>query len=213
MAQTSIANYRDILKLVFRISLEDDINWRLLPLGFSTPLDPIKFIQKPVLDNYRRNSASSQFLAELAAATKEIEDQNLDTGRLLTVYSVKLESIKKIERADFAVGVKSEAGADGPLLIQKLIDPNVTHPLRQKEVLAKIGPNLHGIIFNSFTFQAIVWKFKLKDNDEYCWRAREGILTKYSNDLIQFIEKLSQKELSNILSDYRKHRKHKRKRG
>ena len=57
-------------------------------------------------------------------------------------------------------------------------DPNVTHPLRQKEVLEKVG-TLHGRPITSHVFQAIAWHHDLKSKPQYCWRAQEGFLTRY----------------------------------
>jgi hypothetical protein len=116
---------------------------------------------------------------------------------------------KKIEKADVVVGVCKAGEEPGPLAVVKTVDPNVTHPLRRKEVGVKIG-TLHGVKFTTHVFDAIVWKYKLKSDHVYCWRATEGILTQYSNDIIPCIKQLSKDEVNMSLNDYRTYMQNKR---
>jgi hypothetical protein len=209
LAQTSIVNFKDVLAAAFKIDLGDEITWQLLPLGLRTPIDPIEYISgKTPGSGKQAKPAVQQFLKELSAATKEVEDAAKDTGRLLTVFTVKLESRKKIEDADVVVGVTKAAESPGPLAVVKTLDPNVSHPLRQLDVVQKI-PELHGARFTSFTFQAIVWKYDLKNQPRYCWQAKEGVLTKYSNEVLPFIRGLSAADVQTALQEYRAHLKNK----
>ena len=107
------------------------------------------------------------------------------------------------------MGVKKAKGAAGPLTVIHTQDPNITHPLRQKEVLEKTEM-LHGQRFTSYTFQAVVWKHDLKENSQYCWKATEGVLTKYSNDILTFLKRLTQADIAVALSDYLQHQRVKR---
>lgn len=45
LAQTSITNYRDVLRAVFDQELADEINWQLLPIGIEPPLDPVSYLR------------------------------------------------------------------------------------------------------------------------------------------------------------------------
>jgi hypothetical protein len=144
LGQTSVVSFRTILEKVFGVSLADEINWQLLPIGLAPPIDPIEYISKNTGATRRGGAAVRQFLAALAAATQEVEDAKADTGRLLTVFTVKLESTQKIEKTDVVVGVKASDGQQGPLVVTKTMDPNISHPLRQREVILKIG-SLYGI--------------------------------------------------------------------
>lgn len=200
LAQTSIKNFRDFLDGAFGIRLEDEINWQLLPLGIKPPIDVVSYISGT--STTKMTDAVHQFMAELTEAANELKDAGEDTGRLLTVFSVKLESVKKIGDADVVLGVKKAEGAEGPLAVIRTQDPNVTHPLRQKEILEQVGA-LHGRNFTSYVFQAIVWKHKIKTRPQYCWQAREGVLTKYSNDIVAFVKRLTAADLKAALQDYR----------
>src|SRR3989442_212477 len=202
LAQTSIVNLKDLMHSAFEVDLSEDITWQLLPLGLEPPLDPLEYISQQQGAQMKASAAVRQFIAELATATKESTKAGADTGRLLTVFSVKLESTKKIENADVIVGVQKAVDATGPLAVIRTLDPNVSHPLRQKEILRQIG-TLHGKTMTSHILQAIAWKYQLKTQAQYCWQAKEGVLTKYSNDLLAFIKRLTEADLEAALKDYR----------
>lgn len=208
LAQTSIINYRDLLRESFNMDLAEHINWSLLPLGISPPVDPVEYIAGRAASAKQPTPAVRQFLLTLASAADEVKKAGADTGRLLTVFNVKLESTKKIQKADVLVGVEKQTTVAGPLTIVRTIDPNLSHPLRQKEVVAQIA-DLHGIRFSPYVFQAIVWKYKLKEDPIYCWRATEGVLTRYSNDIVPRIRQLTKSEVEAALLGYRAHRRKK----
>lgn len=98
--------------------------------------------------------------------------------------------------------VQGEVPAGGPLAIVKTLDPSVTHPLRQKDAIEKIG-SIHGHPMTSHLFQAIVWKHKQKENSQMCWKTTEGVLTRYSQDAVTWIKRLSQADVEAAITDYR----------
>jgi len=200
LAQTCIKNFRDLLFEVFAIRLEDEVSWQLLPLGPRPPVDVVTYIKGAA--SVRPSSAIRQFLAELSRATDELKSANEDTGRLLTVFNVKLESVKKIGDADVIIGIQNTGTDTGPLAIIRTQDPNITHPLRQAEIIGRID-TLHGVKFTSYTFQAIAWKHQLREKPQYCWRATEGVLTRYANDTVAFLKSLTSADLQAALTDYR----------
>jgi hypothetical protein len=204
LAQTSIVNLKDLLQKVFDVDLGTAITWQLLPLGLESPIDPIEYISGHDEKTQHRNAAVRQFVSELGAAANEVQQARADTGRLLTVFKVKLESTKKIENAAVVVGVGAAESVDGPLAVYKTVDPNITHPLRQKEIVAEIG-TLHGSTFSGHVFQAIVWKHELKAKGQYCRQAKEGVLTRYSRDVVAFVKRLTQADVEAALKDYRAH--------
>lgn len=190
LAQTCIKNFRDFLEGVFDQRLEDEVTWHLLPLGIRPPIDVADYISGKRPQGSKGNPAVRQFLTQLAEATNEVRKAEQDRGRLLTVFNVKLESIKKIGDADVVVGIEKADDARGHAVILKTQDPNVTHPLRQREVVDAIVV-LYGKAFTTYVFQSIARRYRLKDNPQYCWKAREGVLTRYSHDIVVFIKTLS----------------------
>lgn len=189
LAQTSVVNLKDFYTKAFDEDIATEINWKLLPIGIEPPVDPIEYISRS--DHGSARAAVRQFIAELATATKEVDNAGQDRGRLLTVFEIKLESTKKIKRADAVVGVAAPEAATGPLAIIRRVDPNISHPLRKKEIVEQVA-TLHGHRFTSHIFQAIAWKYDLKRQPQYCWRATGGVLTRYSQDVVAFAKKTHQ---------------------
>lgn len=200
LTQISIKNFRDLLEGGFAVKLEDEINWQLLPLGIRSPVDVVSYISGT--SSAKMTEAVRQFLSELAEAADELKSSGEDTGRLLTVFNVKLESVKKIREVDVVLGVKKADGVEEPLVVVRTQDPNITHPLRRTDIVSRIG-TLHDRPFTLYTFQAIARKHGLKDNPQYCWRAKEGVLTRYSNDTVTFVQRLTAADIDAALTDYR----------
>ena len=196
LMQTSIINFRDLTWSIFQKDIKDMINIVLLPLSLGASLDPIEFFKKEELRS-PTSKAVTQFVSEIANATKTLEDGGYDTSRLLMTISVKLESTKKYSSADIVAGVSREipSGSGGPLIIERRFDPNDPNWIRQKDILEKLSA-LYGIKLNRFVFQALIWKYDIKQKRNMCWIADEGVLTKYSNEIIYFFKTLSQGEIA-----------------
>jgi len=209
LAQTAIINYKDLLLRCFGKDLADEINWALLPIGTSPPVDPIQYISSLSATKSKTSPAVSQFISELKSSIEEVEKLGKDIGRVVTIFEVKLESVKKITAADIVIGVERSQDKDGPLAIVKTIDPNVSHPLRRKDIVLKIG-HIHGIKFTSYVFDAVVWRYNLKADPIYCWKATEGILTRYSPTIITRIKQLSKNDVVHAIEDYRERMRKKR---
>ena len=88
-------------------------------------------------------------------------------------------------------------------MIERKIDPNKSHPLRRKDVLKELAAK-HASKVGPYQFDAIVRVRGLMGNDQYCWRADEGGLVKYSQDTVSFIAKLSDAEVGQAVTDYKK---------
>src|SRR5690606_6843028 len=100
----------------------------------------------------------------------------------------------KITAADLTVGVDGNASG-GQLVVHRRVDPNLSHPHRQTEILERIGSTLHGDKFTSYTFQAIVWKYKLKDDGRYSWCPGHGGSTQYSPEVATLIKGLTKRDI------------------
>lgn len=212
LAQTSIKNFKDLADKIFDRDLVSEISWSILPLGFNLPIDPISYMSGERGVSSKKNLAAQQFMAELKNALGELETKNIDSERLVTVLSVKLESVKKITKADVTAGISSNNKEQvvGPLIITKSVDPNKTHPLKQKDVLERIG-NLHNIKFTSHVFQAMIWDFKVREMPALYWKSENGELTKYSNEIIHFLKSKTKDEIQQAITDYKRKNKKRRK--
>ena len=206
LSQTGIINFRDLMAQSFDIHFEEEITWNLMPLGFHCPVDVITYMSDDSTRQERARAPVKHFLSELVAAQGEVEKSGIDTGRLMTVFKVKLESMKKAECADIVAGVESDGdrSGTGPLVIEKRFDPNDPNWIRRKEILKEIT-ELHGKRFTSHTFNALVWHQKIKDNQRLCWVSHEGVLTKYSREIIAIFRRLTSKQIEAALAAYREH--------
>ena len=199
LGQTAIVNFRDLAISALDRDVADEVNLCLMPLSFRSPPDPIEFIRSHAGSD---NSFLSAYLKLISDTTRDLEDANVDTGRFLTVFTVNLQSTKKIQSADVVAGVQNQS-PEGILLVERKVDPNKTHPLLRKAIMADIGKSLNGVRFTTHTFEAIAWQHKLKDNQRYCWRSDCGGTTQYSRDVLVFIKKLKASEVQDALAAYR----------
>ena len=206
LAQTSILNFRDVATHVFGKDISDEITWRIMPLGTRNPIDPIEYMSGKTSDGGRRHSKAIQdFLAFLKEQTTALDAEGIDSSRLLTIFDVTLKSVKKVDQADIVAGVTSEELTDS-VIVQRRVDPNVSHPYRQKELLPKLKKGI-----TPHTFQAIAFTYDLKDKPEYCWRDKTTGLVKWSPMTIKFVDDLTNAEVTDCLAKLAEARKRDRK--
>jgi hypothetical protein len=206
LAQTSIINFKDLMHSAFNVDIANEMTISLLPLSFGARPNPIEFLQQAKADP-PKSKAVAQFLKEISQVTRDLETQRLDTTRFLTVFTVTLQSVKKVSSADVVVAVKGEQDSATPLIIERSVDPNIPHPLRQKDVIEKVGSELAGLKFTSHVFQAIVWKYDIKNKPHLRWRSNIGNLTRYSAEMPSFLIRLTKNEIELALRDYKEHQK------
>lgn len=202
LSQTSIVNFRDIVYFIFEHDIANEVNLSLLPLSFSAPPDPISFIGS----NVGKKPAVLEFLSVISQTTKELEDNDIDTGRFLTIFEVHLQSTKKIKSADIIVGINGD-DHESILLVSKKIDPNRSHPLLRKAILAEIGDNIRGQKFNGYVFDAIIFNYKIKDNDIYCWKNQNHNTYQYSPQLITFLRTLTSDQILESVRFYKEQKR------
>jgi len=207
-----VVRFRRLLQDSYGIDLGEELTWHLMPIGSYPPIDAVEYISKGHAEETYGKDAIRQFLAELASAFKEVQDAGGETAHLMTVFTLRLESAKKTQVADAVVAITTSDTTIGPLAIFKTQDPNITHPLRQKEVVAEIG-NLHGKVFSPYIFQAILWKHGIKENPRFCWRATEGVLTRYSRDVVPWIRGLAETDIQVALDQYKQSQKERSRKG
>lgn len=206
LAQTSVLNYRDLLSDHFGVAFENEVNYVLLPLALGAYVDPIAFIGGSGAPG-KRSRAVSRYLVELRDAVKELSNAGIDPGRLLTTFRVSLQSVKKITQADVTAAIDPRSLS--AVVVERRFDPNDPNWIRQKDLVEMID-DLHGIPFTKHVCQALVWKHDLKSEPKYCWIAREGILTKYSREVVAFFKRLSRKQVETAIADYKAYMRRRR---
>ena len=218
LAQTCIVNYRDLVSAFFNRNVTEEITLTLLPLSFAPPVDPIQFLKKTPSDS---SKAVAKFTERVKSIVLDLENSGDDTGRLLTIFEVQLVSTKKATNADFIVGVQDTVGSNEKLYINRITDPNKSHPFREVDVIGKksdpdkTGMNLSidGNPLTQTIFRALVHKYKVKEDLRFCWVDSTGAVIKYSPSFIDFIKRLKKENIAEAIETYRTHlrvRQHKK---
>ncbi|OJG06131.1 hypothetical protein BG618_02856 [Pseudonocardia autotrophica] len=196
LTQTSITNFRDVVKAIGGHDLADDITWSILPLGIDLPVDPVSFLRRD--NNLKRGRAVDEFIAALKDEEAVLEEEGADAGRLLTIYNVSLQSVKKISQADVVVGVDPTSSES--TILTRPIDPNKSHPWRQKDVLAKLSMSFK---FGQYEFLAVTTQLGLRADARYCWTDKDINLVRWSPEVVARISKLSERDVRELRNAYR----------
>lgn len=212
LAQTSIINFRDVFIYFFNRDLADEVTLHLLPLSFKPPVDPIAYMKRES-ESGSKNSPVTYFLRELSRSISDLESGGIDTGRMMTIWSIKLESVKKVTGNEITVGIGPVNDSSNPLIVERRIDPNKSHPLIASDIYCvKTNPgkiqSIYGIKFTQFVFQAIIRKFSIKNNRQYCWTEERTKTYRYSNDLVAFINQLTKNEVEEAINEYKEFLRH-----
>ncbi|MEU8415018.1 DUF3644 domain-containing protein [Amycolatopsis japonica] len=200
LAQTAILNFRDVATAVFKKDIADEITWQILPLSVRTPVDPIKYLKGSGADSTTtRSGPVHDFLLELKNADAELRAKSSDTNRLLTIFSVSLQSVKKISESDIVVGIDNDGGEG--VIVSRRVDPNISHPYRMKDLLPKLRPELE---VRPFEFLAITTVRNMRTNPTYCWESTVGKLVRWSPETVTAINRLSRQEVVDACAELKK---------
>lgn len=195
LSQTSIINFRDVSVAVFGRDIGEEMSWRIMPLSVSGAVDPVKFMsgEGAASDQTR---AVQDFLMLMQEKADQLDSSGNDTGRLCTVFDVSLNSVKKIDKADIVAGIAPEDQAD-VFIVQRRVDPNLTHPFRKKEMMPKLAGKL-----TPYEFDAVVSVHNLRDDPKYCWKDSSTSLVKWSPEAVKYLNGLTGEEISRARSEY-----------
>jgi hypothetical protein len=203
LAQASVRNYRDFLLYAFGADISNEVSLVLLPLTFSEPPDFIEYFRD--IDTTK----PSPFIAQLFSDLKALEGE--DTSRLVTKCHIKLEHTKDITYADI---VANKSGTEAAKVLMRNINPDDSHPFLQKDILGSKTNSPHRqlkLSLTTNTFQAIVWKYRLKDDSDYCWTHKKTGSTQYSPKIFYFLNQLSEDEIRAAKAEFNARTKKKKK--
>ena len=133
-------------------------------------------------------------------AASDLEAKGIATDCLLTVFDVSLQSTKKIDSADIVIGIDAEKDYDS-FLVKQILDPNRSHPLRRKDVIALVQDRRNDS-FNSRSFEAVTWRRDYRNVSAICWTDESTGLTKWSRDLVTALASLSSSEIEEARQAY-----------
>ena len=201
-SQTCIVNYKDLVFAIFGHDITEEITFTLLPLGFGAAPDPIAYLRDNSVKR-SQNQYVTEYLREIFAVTRSLEDQQLDTGRFLTRFDLSLQSVNKISTADLVVGVAGNAEVTSAnILVQRTINSNQKYPFKRTDVRNRIGDTLGGRRLNDHLLNAIIHAFDCKSNTDYIFVALGGGAMQYSPEFIRFLQGLSISRIDHALAEY-----------
>jgi hypothetical protein len=197
LSVSSIQNYQRLLTAVFGKSLSSEITWELMPLSFRTPSDVVRVLREA--DRIRKPEVR-EFVTSFAGQISRINAEGRDSGAFALKVDISLESKKRMTTSDLSVAINTETGTDEVMIIDRRLDPNKSHPLRQKEVVQRIAAKRPG--FNSYDFQALIWKLKLRENEQYCWIDQINRTSRWSNEIVSKLLAVDEKECIRIRKQF-----------
>lgn len=206
--QAGVLNYVETLKSWFGIKVVDKISPAMLSLIFDMG------IVNPVILRKKHGKEVADFFLQ-----KESEIKNTTTTLSNKKYSVsieyKLALVKSPKNADITLSSGPEGKASG-IILHVAKDPSLTHPYRQIDCINKVKEKIaKEIVFNSYDFQSILYKEKIRGNSKYHYCYKTFRTNSYSPDFVEFIVRKIQANpnyLSNArawFSNYRAKRKKK----
>lgn len=201
LCQQSIINYRDVLYAVFGRDLSQEITWHLLPLGNAAPTDQIEFLGPANRSDADAKSATLEFLKRLRDALDRLETAGADVSRVATTYDVTLQSVKKIEAADIVLGVDASGTADR-VFIKQRSDPNQDFPFTANKLIMAVNKRRKGRRINTRDYQAVAWRFNLRDDVKKCWVHLNTKVPQYSSAVVDQFVNMTDDELSVARSEY-----------
>lgn len=193
--QAGVLNYIEKLKEWFGINVPDKISPAMLSLIFDVGK------VNPVLLRKKHGKEIADFFSHRAV---EIGNNisTLSDKKYSISIEYKLALVKNPKDADITLSSGSQGKFSGAV-IEVPKDPSLTHPYRQVDCIKQIKEEIRqGLIFNSYDFQAILYKEKMRGNNKYhyCYKAFGN--NSYSPELVEFIVKKIQSN-SNYLSEVR----------
>ena len=176
--QVGVINYIGHLLSWFGI----DLNERLNPGLLSLISDKSRITDMAVL---KSRYSKEDFQAILNSIERFEELQKLgDRAALSIQHTVAI--VKNPKKADYVISA-GESGTQGVAVIQRVRDPDMSHPFSRKRAISEIKKSLtKHIKFNEYDFEAYVFVkgHKKTNNNEYHYKGRFSGSSQYSQRLI-----------------------------
>lgn len=193
--QAGVLNYLDKLKEWFGINVSDRISPAMLSLIFDIGK------VSPVMLRKRHGKEVADFFT---TKTKDIENNisGISDKKYCISVEYKLALVKNPKDADITLSSGAQGKFSGTI-IEVPRDPSLTHPFRQLDCINQVREkSSKDTRFNSYDFQAILNKEKIRGNGKYHYRYAAFGNNSYSPELVDYIVNKIQAN-SNYLSDTR----------
>lgn len=204
LMQQAVVNYRDLLLGAFNRDISNEMTWQLLPLGATAPPEDVAFLdpspKRPAVQE------AQEFIDHLRKRFEAVEKSQGDTGRVLTVYDVHMQSVKKYGSRDLRVGV--DQGADGRIVIKNR-DSRDTHPYTMQQLIGRANElSAKGTrALNSHDHQVMCWKHGLRNNPKFAWKHPNQTSHFWSDHAVFWFSCLTDEEIEKSRTEYRESQK------
>lgn len=178
--QAGVLNYLEKLKDWFGVNITDKISPAMLSLIFD--------IGKvtPVILKKRHGREISNFF-DIKSSEIENNINSLADKKYCISVEYKLALVKNPKDADITLSAGPQGKFSGTI-IEVPKDPSLTHPFRQIDCIDQIKERITDkAVFNSYDFQAILHKEKIRGNNRYHYRYAAFGNNSYSPELVDFI--------------------------
>lgn len=178
--QAGVLNYLDKLKEWFGINFADRTSPAMLSLIFD--IDKVS----PVILKKKHGKEIADFFANKA---NRIEDNisSIHDKKYCISVEYKLALVKNPKDADITLSAGPLGKFSGTIIVVPK-EPSLTHPYRQIDCINQIkGKIAKELIFNSYDFQAILYKEKIRGNNKYHYHYKVFGGNSYSSELVDFI--------------------------
>lgn len=175
--QANIVYYSEFMKKEFDININDRFPSNFLTIA-SNPksLDDVRFIER--VDP----STFNMFMKEKAYMKKM---SSIDG--LAVTFEVRMKNVKKNADLTYRIDPNAEMTAQ---VIEKIQDPNNTHPYRQKDVIRIVNAKVGYEALNQYSFKCIKIYEKITDDTiEYVYYHKQSNSKCYSQKFVNLILK------------------------
>lgn len=193
--QAGVLNYIQKLKEWFGVSVTEKISPAMLSLIFD-----IERVNPVILRKKHGKEIADFFITKAGEIESNIT--SLSDKKYCISVEYKLALVKNPKDADITLSTGPQGKFSGTI-IEVPKDPSLTHPFRQIDCIKQIKERIaKEIVFNSYDFQAILHKEKMRGNSKYHYKYKAFGNNSYSPELIDFIVNKIQSN-PNYLSDTR----------
>lgn len=183
--QACVINYYKRLNTWFGISLADRFPAGMMSIVYDIAPDQLDMNDKVLRRSLGRDTAV--FLSEYCARIRQEYSDLQHHNEFLIPIDYKLVLTNKADAADIALTAGPASGQQSQVIL-KPTDPSVTHPLRQKDLIARFNAELPESSVNSYDVQCINKVYGVKSRTEFFYRGKvPGSPSQYSEAFLKWL--------------------------
>jgi hypothetical protein len=199
--QSGVLNYLNTLHLWFNFDLKHKFTPGMLSL-----VSDLKIINPQVIQKNYGKEVLSFIQKEIKRA--ESDSKLYPDNRYSIPIEYKLVLTKNESDSDIRLSPTKDVDSElNGMFIEVPKNPSLTHPFLFKDIILKISNELSEPSFNSRSFQAIVWKEKIKTNSKYYYQHPKSSTGFYSDKIIDYIKSKIQTNFNYIIDTKEKYSK------